>query len=64
MESIIDQLAQQRTWEEFLTYRLMKGRFSWHEFDEADTYVTQEQYLDVVLRLQHGEGLSSPPATW
>ena len=60
MESIIDQLAQQRTWEEFLTYRLMKGRFSWHEFDEADTYVTQEQYLDVVLRLQHGEGLSVP----
>ena len=60
MESIIDQLAQQRTWEEFLTYRLMKGRFSWQEFDEADTYDTQEQYLDVVLRLQHGEGLSVP----
>lgn len=60
MESIIDRLSEQQTWEEFLTYRLMKGRFNWYEFDEADTYVSETQYRDVVARLQRGKPLSVP----
>lgn len=60
MESIIDRLSEQQTWEEFLTYRLLKGRFNWYEFDEADTYVSEAQYRDVVERLQRGEPLSVP----
>jgi hypothetical protein len=60
MESIIDRLSEQQTWEEFLTYRLLKGRFNWYEFDEADTYVSEAQYCDVVGRLQRGEPLSVP----
>ena len=60
MESIIDSLTEQQTWEEFLTYRLLKGRFNWYEFDEADTYVSEAQYRDVVGRLQRGEPLSVP----
>jgi len=60
MEHIIDLLSAQQTWEEFLTYRLLKGRFNWYEFDEADTYVSEQQYRDVVARLQRGETLSVP----
>ena len=60
MESIIDRLSEQQTWEEFLTYRLLKGRFNWYEFDEADTYVSEAQYRDVVGILQRGEPLSVP----
>ena len=60
MKSIIDLLSEQQTWEEFLTYRLLKGRFTWYEFDEADTFVSEEQYLDVVRRLQGGGRLSVP----
>ena len=60
MQSIIDLLGEQQTWEEFLTYRLLKGRFNWYEFDEADTYVSEAQYRDVVGRLQLGEPLSVP----
>lgn len=60
MQSIIDLLGEQQTWEEFLTYRLLKGRFNWYEFDEADTYVSEAQYRDVVGRLQRGEPLSVP----
>lgn len=60
MESIIDLLSKQQTWEEFLAYRLLKGRFDWYEFDEADTYVSEEQYLKVVERLQRGDELSIP----
>ena len=60
MEHILDLLSEQQTWEEFLTYRLLKGRFNWYEFDEADTYVSEKQYLDVVSRLQRGEPLSVP----
>jgi len=39
---------EQQTWEEFLTYRLLKGRFNWYEFDEADDlslYTFFEQLL-------------------
>lgn len=60
MESIIDLLSKQQTWEEFLAYRLLKGRFNWYEFDEADTYVSEEQYREVVERLLRGEELSIP----
>ena len=60
MAHIIDLLSEQQTWEEFLAYRLLKGRFNWYEFDEADTYVSEKQYLDVISRLQRGEPLSVP----
>ena len=51
MESILTQLTRQDTWEEFLAYRLMKGRFTWHEFDEADRFVEQEAYLHLKKRV-------------
>lgn len=60
MESIISQLARQETWEEFLAYRLMKGRFSWHEFDEADAYVEQQAYLPLATKIIQGECLGIP----
>ena len=63
MEGIIGQLSQQEVWEEFLAHRLLKGRFTWHEFDEADGFVASEQYLRTVEGLQRGEGLGIPTRT-
>jgi hypothetical protein len=60
MESILTQLTRQETWEEFLAYRLMKGRFNWHEFNEADRFVEQEAYLHLAQRIARGEGLGIP----
>ena len=60
MESILTQLTRQETWEEFLAFRLMKGRFTWHEFDEADSYVEREEYLPLAQRIIQGEGLGIP----
>ena len=60
MESILTQLTRQETWEEFLAYRLMKGRFTWHEFDEADRFVEQEAYLYLAQRIAQGEGIGIP----
>ena len=60
MESIITQLADQQTWEEFLAYRLQKGRFTWREFDKADTFVAQEQYIPLASQLINGGSLSFP----
>ena len=60
MESIIARLSQQEAWEEFLAHRLLKGRFTWHEFDDADGFVASEQYLHTVERLQCGESLGVP----
>ena len=60
MESIIKQLTQQDVWEEFLAYRLLKGRFTWHEFYEADRYVEREEYLPLAQRIVQGEGLDIP----
>lgn len=60
MESIITQLTHQETWEAFLAYRLMKGRFNWHEFDEADAFVEREDYLPLVPKIAEGGGLGIP----
>ena len=57
---ILSQLTLQETWEEFLAYRLMKGRFNWHEFDEADAFVEREDYLPLAERIAQGEGLGIP----
>ena len=58
MESIVDQLTQQGAWENFLAYRLQKGRFTWHEFEEADDFVAFQDYLPVVHRvLKDGLGI-------
>jgi len=60
MDSILAQLTRQETWEEFLAYRLMKGRFNWHEFDEADNYVEREQYLPLARKIAQGGSLGIP----
>ena len=57
---ILSQLTFQETWEEFLAYRLMKGRFSWHEFDEADAFVEREDYLPLATKIAQGESLGIP----
>ena len=58
--SIISQLTFQQTWEDFLAYRLLKGRFSWHEFDEADAFVEREDYLPLATKIAQGEGIGIP----
>ena len=60
MESIVDQLSQQAVWEEFLAHRLLQGRYTWHEFDDADTFVATEAYLQTVERLRRGEAPGLP----
>ena len=60
MNSIITQLTRQDVWEEFLAYRLMKGRFNWHEFKDADSYVEREAYLPLAQKIVEGEGLGIP----
>ena len=60
MESILHSLVRQETWEAFLAHRLLKGRYTWHAFREADAYVASEQYLEVAARLLRGEGLGIP----
>ena len=60
MESILNQLVRQETWEAFLAYRLMKGRFNWHEFKDADSYVEREAYLPLAQQIVQGAGLGIP----
>ena len=60
MESILTQLTRQETWEAFLAYRLMKGRFTWHECGETDRFVEQEAYLHLAQRIAQGGGIGIP----
>ena len=60
MKSILTQLTRQDVWEEFLAYRLLKGRFTWHEFCEADRFVEREEYLPLAQKIAQGEGLGIP----
>lgn len=54
------QLSSQSAWEQFLLYRLEKGRFNWREFEEADEFVEREKYLPTVNNIIAGGGLSIP----
>ncbi len=60
MNSLIEQLSIPQVWEQFLAYRLEKGRFNWTEFNLADSYVEEERYLPVVNSLMEGNKLSIP----
>ena len=60
MDSIITQLIRQEAWEEFLAYRLLKGRYTWHEFDNADKFVEQKKYLPLAQKIVDGEKLGIP----
>lgn len=57
---ILSQLTLQETWEAFLAYRLLKGRFNWHEFNEADAFVEREDYLPLATKIAQGEGIGIP----
>lgn len=60
MDSIITLLADQNTWEQFLSRRLMKGYFTWHQFEKADSFVEEQKYLAVARRIAQGESLGIP----
>ena len=60
VQSLISQLTLQETWEEFLAYRLLKCRFNWHEFNEADAFVEREDYLPLATKIAQGEGIGIP----
>ena len=60
MRSILSQLGDQAVWEEFLAHRLMKGRFTWSLFSDADDYVASKGYLPVARAFMDGEGPGVP----
>ena len=60
MEGILGLLDSQAVWEEFLAHRLVKGRFTWREFDDADTFVAEEKYVPVSRSFIEGKGPGIP----
>lgn len=60
MRSILSQLDDQAVWEEFLAHRLMKGRFTWPLFSDADDWVGNERYLPVAHAFMSGEAPGVP----
>ena len=60
MSGILRQFESQAVWEEFLAHRLMKGRFTWNLFQDADSYVAEEKYLPAVKALLRGGGPGIP----
>ena len=60
MHSLLFLLDDQAVWEEFLAHRLMKGRFTWSLFSDADSCVENERYLPVARAFIRGEGPGIP----
>ena len=60
MDSILQMITRQEVWEDFLAYRLCKGRFTWHDFEQADAFVEAQEYLPVAQHLADGGGLGLP----
>lgn len=59
MGSIIEQLSTQKVWEEFLAYRLVKGRLNWCEFEQEDEMIERKEYLPLLNEII-ASGLSVP----
>ena len=58
MSGILSELSRQECWEIFLSDRLMKGRFSWISFQEADSFVGTEQFRELAQRIiKEGPGI-------
>jgi hypothetical protein len=57
---ILQQIVDEKAWEAFLAHRLMKGRFNWRSFQEADTYVGEHLYIPEAERIADGESLGIP----
>ena len=60
MESIMRLIGRQEVWEDFLAYRLRKGRFTWKTFQEADDFVGNHAFLDTALRFSSGSAPGIP----
>ena len=60
MESIIARLDDQKAWEELLARRLMKGCYTWRQFEDADAFVGEQKYLPLAHRIAKGERLGIP----
>lgn len=60
MDGILGKLDSQAVWEEFLSHRLMKGRFTWSLFEDADAFVAEERYLPVARAWMAGGGPGIP----
>lgn len=60
MSGLLQQLSSQKVWEEYLAYRLVKGRLNWHDFQQEDDYVEREDYLPGVEAILSGGSLSIP----
>ena len=60
MESIIAQLTDQKAWEELLARRLLRGCYTWHQFEVADAFVGEQKYLPIAERIAQGKGLGIP----
>ena len=60
MSSIIEQIASQQVWEEYLARSLTKGRFYWDEFEAMDEFVEQEEYISIVRHISEGGKFSIP----
>ena len=57
---ILQRIVGEKAWEEFLAHRLLKGRFNWRSFQEADTYVEKHLYLPEAERIADGKSLGIP----
>lgn len=60
MDSILQQIVTDKAWEEFLGFRLQKGRFTWRSFEEADCYVEKQMYHETARNISSGEWDSIP----
>ena len=60
MDSIMRMIGRQEVWEDFLAYRLRKGRLTWTTFQEADDFVGDQAFEDVARQFASGEAPGIP----
>lgn len=58
--SIREQLYSSAAWEDFLAWRLKKGRFNWREFEAADEFIASGECIRAGRQIIEKEGLGIP----
>lgn len=58
MQGILSQIGEPKSWEDFLAARLLKGRFTWLSFQEADSFVAEERFVPLSRKvIREGAGI-------
>ena len=54
MESILDNIAKEEVWNEYLSFKENQASVSKQEIDDIRNFITQKKYIDIANKISSG----------